>query len=373
MQRNKAIIIVFVLLTILSVSLLIKNPKYTPYTPGESTVEQGDLIRINYILSTVDEVVLDTSYPAVAQNWGLEPNHSLEPVAVRIGEGDIIEGVEEALVSMRKGEQKEVTVAPDKGYGIRDPELVRTFQRVLRYPLMDTIDVESFRLLSGSEPIAGNEYTLGYWNVTVLELNEGNVTFRNNAVNTTLENLGGRPLISVDDKGITLTFQVAVNDTFRTSQGFGRVMHVDEQSFIVDLNHPLAGQTLVFFLRVEEIIKHGQPQQGKVKLGDVTFLTSYEVGRKLSLETGKPIFLYFHAPWCRWCKKFEAEVLTYKRVVSKLEEGYIAVSVDVDISRGVASDFNIFGTPTILLIDKNGSEILRVRGYRAPDEIDELL
>ncbi|MCB1588055.1 MAG: peptidylprolyl isomerase [Xanthomonadales bacterium] len=46
-----------------------------------------------------------------------------EPVAALIGAGNIIPGVEEAMMGQEAGAELDVTIPPEKGYGPRNPEL----------------------------------------------------------------------------------------------------------------------------------------------------------------------------------------------------------------------------------------------------------
>ncbi|MFQ5800856.1 MAG: peptidylprolyl isomerase, partial [Candidatus Hydrothermarchaeales archaeon] len=96
---------------------------------SELTVKAGDTVKINYILSTADKQVLDTSFEEVAKNWELNLTHAIEPMTVKVGDGMIIPGLEEDLLGMKVGEQKEVLIPPERGYGPRNESLVRTFPR----------------------------------------------------------------------------------------------------------------------------------------------------------------------------------------------------------------------------------------------------
>ncbi len=46
------------------------------------------------------------------------------PLLVILGVGDLIKGLEEALEGMKEGEEKEIEVPPEKGYGERSKDLV---------------------------------------------------------------------------------------------------------------------------------------------------------------------------------------------------------------------------------------------------------
>ncbi len=46
------------------------------------------------------------------------------PLAVVVGAGELLKGVEKALEKMKEGEEKEIVVPPEEGYGKRDPEKI---------------------------------------------------------------------------------------------------------------------------------------------------------------------------------------------------------------------------------------------------------
>lgn len=49
-----------------------------------------------------------------------------DPITVEIGAGSLVKGVEEQILGMSEGEEKEFRVAPEDGYGVLKPELVHT-------------------------------------------------------------------------------------------------------------------------------------------------------------------------------------------------------------------------------------------------------
>ena len=52
----------------------------------------------------------------------VDHSHPLEFV---VCEGKVIPGFEEAVLGMKKNEEKEVTITPDKAYGKHNPELIK--------------------------------------------------------------------------------------------------------------------------------------------------------------------------------------------------------------------------------------------------------
>lgn len=47
-------------------------------------------------------------------------------------------------------------------------------------------------------------------------------------------------------------------------------------------------------------------------------------------EEPKPIFIFFHAKWCAYCKKIERKIFTKSEVIAKLNSKYYAVEMDVE-------------------------------------------
>jgi len=51
------------------------------------------------------------------------------PLVFIIGSGQVIKGFEESVVGMEEGEEREITVSPENGYGMPIPELKKGFSR----------------------------------------------------------------------------------------------------------------------------------------------------------------------------------------------------------------------------------------------------
>lgn len=55
----------------------------------------------------------------------LESSFDADPIAVLIGHGGIIAGLDKAMLGRQAGDRFELTVAPEEGYGAYRPELVQ--------------------------------------------------------------------------------------------------------------------------------------------------------------------------------------------------------------------------------------------------------
>lgn len=75
-----------------------------------TTTKQGDTVRMHYTGRVSGGEVFDTS-------------EGRDPVEFVAGEGQVIPGVDDAVVGMEPGETKTVTVPPEAGYGPRHEDL----------------------------------------------------------------------------------------------------------------------------------------------------------------------------------------------------------------------------------------------------------
>lgn len=81
-----------------------------------NSVQDNTVVSIEYTLRLADQEVIDSS-------------EGREPLTYIQGLGQIIPGLERALEGMTVGEEKDVVVAPEDGYGERNPDLVETLPR----------------------------------------------------------------------------------------------------------------------------------------------------------------------------------------------------------------------------------------------------
>jgi len=108
-------------------------------------IADGDTVTIEYTGRLDDGSVFDTSLESVAAEADLESDRrSYEPLTVTVGDGGIIEGLEEALLGMEAGEEQTVEIEPERAYGERSED------RIVSY------DAPEFgEMLGGEEPAEG--------------------------------------------------------------------------------------------------------------------------------------------------------------------------------------------------------------------------
>lgn len=257
----------------------------------DKTVKTGDKISVDYTGSFENGEVFDTSIRGVAiENNMFTPGREYKPYQFTVGKGEVIKGFDEGVVGMKVGDTRTLTIRPEDGYGLIDPQLVQVypviqvvptmFPRVIELPTdqfeatfgkHETEDVVTYPGTSINMTILniGDNVSLSYnlrigdripsgapWNETVVKIDNKNVTveydvkknetiqFQNVPWNTTV--------IGVYSDNITLRHNPIPDTVLQTMAGRITVSF-NETSIIMDRNHALAGKTLIFSITLKSI------------------------------------------------------------------------------------------------------------------------
>lgn len=91
-------------------------------------MEKGSFVKINYIEKVdITGKVTDTNIESVAreaQILNTDDQFRYRPLPIIVGSGRPTKGVDEELLRMKVGEEKDFQVPPEKAYGPRDPKLL---------------------------------------------------------------------------------------------------------------------------------------------------------------------------------------------------------------------------------------------------------
>lgn len=141
-----------------------------------SQAEKGSKVKVHYTGTLSDETVFDSS------------REREEPMEFTVGEGEIIQGFDEAVEGMEEGETKKVTIPSDKAYGARNEEAILS---VPRSKLPEDLTPEEGMQLEASQQDGEKQILL--------------------------------------------------------------ITEVKDEEIVVDANHPLAGQDLIFDIELMEV------------------------------------------------------------------------------------------------------------------------
>ncbi len=140
-------------------------------------IKIGDEVRIHYTAKLENGEIIETT-------------RDKGPLSVKIGSKKLIVGLDDALIGLEKGDKKEVTISPNKGFGERKENFLQEIPK------------EQF----------GERTEVSPGEVVELRYEDGK-----------------RRLVTIHEER--------------------------EDSIVLDLNHPLAGETLTFEVEVIEISK----------------------------------------------------------------------------------------------------------------------
>ena len=101
--------------------------------------------------------------------------------------------------------------------------------------------------------------------------------------------------------------------------------------------------------------------------------TDLNAALKLAEKSNKLVFVDFYADWCGYCKQLDEDTFTDQRVKQKFVQRYILVKVNVDQNPELASKYQVYGLPSLIIMDSNGNEIKRQEGFLTPVELLNIL
>lgn len=138
-------------------------------------IAQGTTVTLNFSLALEDGTVVDS-------------NHDEEPVTFTVGDGNLLPGFEKAMLGLKAGDERELLIMPEDGFGMPNPS---NQQEVPRSDFPEDIELSVGLILSFSD-----------------------------AQNTELP---------------------------------GVIKEIGDEKVVVDFNHPLAGRSLVFSIKIHSV------------------------------------------------------------------------------------------------------------------------
>lgn len=79
------------------------------------------------------------------------------------------------------------------------------------------------------------------------------------------------------------------------------------------------------------------------------------------------------AEWCAFCKKMDATTWQDPKVQAAIEQHYLPIKVVDENDSELARKYRDYGRPAVVIMDGDGREILRKRGYLKPQWMQWML
>ncbi|HEY3420065.1 MAG TPA: FKBP-type peptidyl-prolyl cis-trans isomerase [Methanomassiliicoccales archaeon] len=252
------------------------------------TVVNGNTVKVDYVGKLPDGRVFDTSLASVANDasvpkslsFVLRSNSSYSPLSFTVGSGSLIAGFNNAVIGMKIGETKTVTIPPSEAYGNLVLSKVTNFNLTETKNVYENMSFSQFITKYSVTAVAGMTVTdpVYKWPVKVLLANSDAdiVRIQNSPVqgqsyliysNTAQKATGWNITVTSVNPSISFAGQIVlVHDI--TDLDAGRILGVDLKgtAFILDnvnisagtasrnTNSELVGKTLTFTIILDKIL-----------------------------------------------------------------------------------------------------------------------
>jgi FKBP-type peptidyl-prolyl cis-trans isomerase 2 len=224
-----------------------------PPGPVTGAVKSGDVVQVLYTGKYENGSVFDSGN-----------------ITFRVNNSEVIRGFDEAVINMKVGDKKTVTIAPANAYGFPDPNKILIIPLTTELNRTQNITEQAFNLTFNVPPVVNSTYRVEgmAWYVRVMSINNGTVLMANEPINGTsfdlkdsLGNKYGIGTIDVEGEKIIVRYHPTIGSVVTSVTGLGsvsvgRITSANATDMSIDFNSPLAGKTLVFDITLLNVIPY---------------------------------------------------------------------------------------------------------------------
>ena len=141
-----------------------------------------------------------------------------------------------------------------------------------------------------------------------------------------------------------------------------------------DIYHPLPKTTITYMEKDKPKLSGAMPFE------EIANITAYDIKRRQAMDENKTMVIFFHTDTCPVCKHLRDTTFKDQRVQEKLQNDYVAVSVNMSDKTDkkineLKQMFEIFGPPGFVFIGPDGKELKddKFYGYQEPEEFFDTL
>ncbi len=138
-------------------------------TAPKASVEQGNVVTLDYTLMDENGTVIETSNESIAVENNIP--QTVDLLTFEVGASNILPGIREGVIGMNEGETKRFTLPPEKAFGAYNEELVQS------------ISIQDYRNATNSTeiPQPGEQLMSQMGVITVKDVNETHITLDANS------------------------------------------------------------------------------------------------------------------------------------------------------------------------------------------------
>ena len=211
-----------------------------PFLHSNARVKDGDVVQVQYTGMYENGSVFDSG------------NYTF-----KVGSGQVIPGFENAIKGMRAGETKTVKLSPDEAYGEYNENMVFLIPLLNKRERKENVTKNVFVSIFGEDPVMGKLYTIENmdWPLKVVGINNDTIVLEHEPKNNTVvERDYGNDTIIVEGDKLIIKTEPKVGSSINTLFGVGKIIWANETHMKIDFNPPLAGKTLIFKVKILNVI-----------------------------------------------------------------------------------------------------------------------
>lgn len=327
--------------------------------PLPDIITEGDLVEAHFTLRLEGGDVVKSSRMVSGHNPEERSETLSQPETFVAGKAGSVPGLGEALMGMKNGERKTLTLSPEEAFGAVKTERIERWPCTKRVPRVVTMSIADYVKRFGNEPSRGETLAYDpYLNVRIQEIDEKMVTMKvgPDTEKVVVDSLG-KTRITPTGKEVILTLAPRIGAIFNYSDTQGRITETDGETFAVAFNDPLAGKGFVLDF---EVVSFTRPSL--VSGSEISWIEGHDKG--LNFAKGKkPAVLVLYTNWCPWCRRLFDETLSDPRIKA-FAERLVWIKVNTDKEKEIKALYEQKGVPAIVLIDAKGEVVKTIPGFK---------
>lgn len=206
-------------------------------------IEPGDTVEISY----------------VAREYSGKEFERKANLKLKAGFEMRIKGLGDAVIGLEKGSKKTVKLNPGKAYGTFDKKKIIEIPRVTTVPRFKELSSRKFKQTIKKDPVMHEYYTLPNhpWPIRVTKILNNRVTIdlapSKGHINKKTPAIIGKNRFEVSAKDLRIIMEARpkVGSIVTTNRGRkGKILISDDEKIKLDFNHPMAGKSMIFDLKV---------------------------------------------------------------------------------------------------------------------------
>jgi thiol:disulfide interchange protein DsbD len=136
----------------------------------------------------------------------------------------------------------------------------------------------------------------------------------------------------------------------------------------------VVSSVLILFV-VTNFQKNTQKQQDQTSNSEINIQWNTDLNAAFGLaqKSNKLVFVDFYADWCGYCKQLDDDTFVNQNVKQKFAQSYVLVKINVDQNPDLASKYQVYSLPTLIIMDSNGNVIKRQEGFVSAGELLNIL